>query len=106
MTSILRLFIAGMCLFLFCQCSMNKDSYLKDFETFISKTEKDYSEMSDQDWEKTLAQFKDYSEKYYEQFKEELDVNEKISISMLKSKFSSCALKRESKKLQEQLEIK
>ena len=44
--------------------------------------------------------------KYYEQFKEELSVNEKISISILKSKFSTLILKRESKKIQEEMKIK
>ena len=77
---------------------MNKDSYLKDFEKFITQTEKNCTTLSDR--------FNDYTEKYYEQFKEELSVNEKISISILKSKFSTLILKRESKKIQEEMKIK
>ncbi len=85
---------------------MNKDSYLKDFEKFITQTEKNCTTLSDPEWEKTQARFNDYTEKYYEQFKEELSVNEKISISILKSKFSTFILKRESKKIQEEMKIK
>ena len=55
---------------------------------------------------KNTGPVNDYTEKYYEQFKEELSVNEKISISILKSKFSTLILKRESKKIQEEMKIK
>ena len=87
MKSALKLFIIGCLVLIFCQCSMNKDSYLKDFEKFITQTEKNCTTLYDPEWEKIQARFNDYTEKYYEQFKEELSVNEKISISILKSKF-------------------
>lgn len=106
MKSALKLFIIGCLVLIFCQCSMNKDSYLKDFENFITKTEKNYSTLSDPEWEKIQIQFNEYAEKYYEQFKEELSVNEKISISILKSRFSTLMLKWESKKIQEEMKIK
>ena len=95
MKSALKLFIIGCLVLIFCRCSMNKDSYLKNCTT-----------LSDPEWEKIQARFNDYTEKYYEQFKEELSVNEKISISILKSKFSTLILKRESKKIQEEMKIK
>ena len=87
---------------------MNKDSYLKRLRKVLSpKTEKKlYHPCPDPEWEKIQARFNDYTEKYYEQFKEELSVNEKISISILKSKFSTLILKRESKKIQEEMKIK
>ena len=78
---------------------MNKDSYLKDFEKFITQTEKNCTTLSDPEWEKIQARFNDYTE-------EELSVNEKKSISILKSKFSTLILKRESKKIQEEMKIK
>ena len=106
MKSALKLFIIGCLVLIFCQCSMNKDSYLKDFEKFITQTEKNCTTLSDPEWEKIQARFNDDTEKYYEQFKEELSVNEKISISILKSKFSTLILKRESKKIQEEMKIK
>lgn len=40
MKSALKLFIIGCLVLIFCRCSMNKDSYLKDFEKFITQTEK------------------------------------------------------------------
>lgn len=92
MKSALKLFIIGCLVLIFCRCSMNKDSYLKDFEKFITQTEKNCTTLSDPEWEKIQARFNDYTEKYYEQFKEELSVNEKISISILKSKFSTLIL--------------
>ena len=95
MKSALKLFIIGCLVLIFCRCSMNKDSYLKDFEKFITQTEKNCTTLSDPEWEKI-----------HEQFKEELSVNEKISISILKSKFSTLILKRESKKIQEEMKIK
>ena len=96
MKSALKLFIIGCLVLIFCQCSMNKDSYLKDFEKFITQTEKNCTTLSDPEWEKIQARFNDYTEKYYE----------KISISILKSKFSTLILKRESKKIQEEMKIK
>ena len=106
MKPILKIIFSGLFFFLFCQCSMNKDSYLKDFEQFITKTEKNYTNLSDEEWEKIQTQFTNYTTKYYEQFQDELSVNEKLSVTVLKSKFSSLILKRESKKLQEQMKIK
>ena len=64
---------------------MNKDSYLKDFEKFITQTEKNCTTLSDPEWEKIQARFNDYTEKY---------------------KFSTLILKRESKKIQEEMKIK
>ena len=90
MKSALKLFIIGCLVLIFCRCSMNKDSYLKDFEKFITQTEKNCTTLSDPEWEKI----------------QELSVNEKISISILKSKFSTLILKRESKKIQEEMKIK
>lgn len=40
MKSALKLFIIGCLVLIFCRCSMNKDSYLKDFEKFIPKQKK------------------------------------------------------------------
>ena len=40
MKSALKLFIIGCLVLIFCRCSMNKDSYLKDFEKFITKQKK------------------------------------------------------------------
>lgn len=88
-----------------CQCSMNKESYLKDFEKFVSKTEKNVIDLSDTQWEKVQTEFKAYNEKYYEQFKDQLTANDKIQIGFLKSKFSSFYLKREANKLKEQMKI-
>ena len=98
MKSALKLFIIGCLVLIFCRCSMNKDSYLKDFEKFITQTEKNCTTLSDPEWEKIQARINDYTE--------ELSVNEKISISILKSKFSTLILKRESKKIQEEMKIK
>ena len=38
MKSALKLFIIGCLVLIFCQCSMNKDSYLKDFEKFDTES--------------------------------------------------------------------
>lgn len=84
-------------------CSTNKESYLKDFEKFIDKTEKNVKEFSETEWEKAQAEFKEYSETWFEQFKEELTADEKIKVGMLKGKFSSATLKYEAGKLMKQL---
>ena len=55
MKSALKLFIIGCLVLIFCQCSMNKDSYLKDFEKFITQTEKNCTTLSDPEWEKIQA---------------------------------------------------
>lgn len=52
MKSALKLFIIGCLVLIFCRCSMNKDSYLKDFEKFITQTEKNCTTLSDPEWEK------------------------------------------------------
>ena len=49
MKSALKLFIIGCLVLIFCQCSMNKDSYLKDCEKFITHTEKNCTTLSDPD---------------------------------------------------------
>ena len=52
MKSALKLFIIGCLVLIFCQCSMNKDSYLKDFEKIITQTEKNCTTLSDPDGKK------------------------------------------------------
>lgn len=54
MKSALKLFIIGCLVLIFCRCSMNKDSYLKDFEKFITQTEKNCTTLSDPEWELSL----------------------------------------------------
>lgn len=88
---------------LFGQCSPNKDSYLKDFEKFIQKTEKNVTSLTDSEWTKIETQYNEYCGKYFDQFKEALSADEKIKIGFLKSQFSSFSLKREAAKLQQQL---
>lgn len=55
MKSALKLFIIGCLVLIFCRCSMNKDSYLKDFEKFITQTEKNCTTLSDPEWEKNTG---------------------------------------------------
>jgi hypothetical protein len=72
---------------LFTAC-MNKDSYMANFEKFIADTGNNYSDYSDKDWQEKDTEYKNFSEKWYEKFKDELTMKEKVKITGYQVKYN------------------
>ena len=70
-----------------------KDSYVKDFNSFIEKTEAKAEEYSEKDWEKADKTFDELSTTSYAKFKEELSDEEKGEIMRLQATYAGIKMK-------------
>jgi hypothetical protein len=77
---ILALVIAG--------CSYySKESYLKGFEEFITDVSQNHKSYDDKKWEKQTARYEKFTGEWYEKFKDDFTVTEKITVTGYKVKF-------------------
>jgi hypothetical protein len=78
---ILALIVAG--------CSYySKESYLKGFEEFIADVSQNHKSYDDKKWEKQTARYEKFTGEWYEKFKDDLTVAEKVTITSHKVKFN------------------
>lgn len=67
--------------FLLVSCSpMSKDSYLKQYDSFMEDVSSNYTNYNDQDWKDTDDKFKKFDEQWYKKFEEDLSFSEKATI--------------------------
>jgi len=79
--SILYLIITG------CSTPFNKETYLKNFETFMSEVSVNYKNYSDKDWEMKNEEFEKFTGIWYEKFEKEFTLRENIKITGYQVKF-------------------
>ena len=84
-----RIFYILFFVFLMASCStpLNKERYLKNFETFLSEVSENYKNYSDKDWKKETEKFEKFSGVWYEKFKDEFTWQEKLKIMSYQAKF-------------------
>lgn len=63
-------------------CSpFSKESYLKSYEAFIEKVSEKGDNYTDEDWKDIDEDYKKFNEEWYNKFKDELSLTEKLTIS-------------------------
>ena len=83
-----RLFYILIFVFIAVSCSpMNKESYIKKFDTFVSDVSNNYKNYSEKDWEKKTQKFDKFSGKWYDKFKNDLTWQEKLKVTGFQTKF-------------------
>lgn len=73
----------------FCSClkPAGKDAYLSGFRKFIERVEQYHHNYNQNDWEWADRKFKQYSNTWYFEFKDELSGREELEVIVLKLKY-------------------
>lgn len=95
-------FILGLA-FLLSSCVYNKASYLNSFKDFVEKVE-NMDSMTDTDFDAIDREFSEYTEKYYDQYKEDLTREDKEEIVFLKARYYQALARHGVKNLGEKLD--
>ena len=94
---LVRTFLILSVIILLSACGINsKDSYLESFEEFVVKVEKSEN-FSEEDLTSIKKEYLDYTETYYNKYKEELTSTEKELIVKLKARYYAVMAKQELK---------
>jgi hypothetical protein len=90
-----RLVLPVLLLFLVSSCTIpsSKESYLTNFERFIRNVEKNAEKFTSRDWNWSNKRFSKYSHEWYDKFKHDMNLNEKIKVTELKSRYLSVKAK-------------
>jgi hypothetical protein len=79
----LKLFVPILLLVIisFSSCSpSSKESYLKRYEAFIEKVSEKGDNYTDEDWKDMDEDYKQLNEEWYNKFKDELSLTEKLTV--------------------------
>lgn len=78
----LILFVVGSCI-----VPSSKDSYLSNFERFVKDVEKNAHKFTKQDWRWSNKRYSKYSEEWYGKFEDNLNLQEKIRVTTLRTRY-------------------
>lgn len=70
-----------------CMQPTTKEAYLKGFEKFVADVEKNSGKFTESDWKWANKRFSRYTGEYFEKFREEMTLEEKIEVTLLKGRF-------------------
>jgi hypothetical protein len=74
-------------MFVGCSTPMNKDSYLKKFDAFITDVSANYKTWQDEEWAKKTELYERFSGEWYKKFEHELSFQEKIKVAGFQTKY-------------------
>jgi len=76
-------------IFIVVGCSYySKESYLKDFEKFITDVSQNYKSYDDKVWDKQTKRYEKFTGEWFEKFKSDFTLQENITITSYKVKFN------------------
>lgn len=58
----------------------SKEDYIQKFDAFVNLIEEDYQTYSEEVWEQKDRMYKDYAEKWFVRYKDEMDFKEQIRV--------------------------
>jgi hypothetical protein len=70
-----------------CVIPTTKETYLKNFERFVSDVEKNGEKFSLSDWRWANKRFSKYSGEWYKDFQDDLKMEEKLRVTGLKTRY-------------------
>ena len=86
-------FAAVVVSYLFTDCSLTKEGYLKKFESFVEQVETQGGTFTEAKWQETEQTFNTLSGKEYDKFKAELTSDEKKQIVKLQARYRAAQVK-------------
>ena len=87
MKSIVKILLLVLVLISGCNSGYTKKQYLKEFDSFISETEKEYKSYEPERWIEVTRTFKNFADTDYRKFESELTENEKAQVERYKNLF-------------------
>jgi hypothetical protein len=75
-------------MFVGCSTPMNKESYLKKFDAFITDVSANYKTWQDEEWAKKIEQYERFSGEWYKKFEKELTFQEEVKVVGFQTKFN------------------
>jgi len=75
------------CSFTTCVIPTTKETYLKNFERFVKDVEKNGEKFTISDWRWANRRFSRYSGEWYENFQDDLKMEEKVQVTGLKTRY-------------------
>ena len=70
-----------------CTAPWSKESYLKQFDAFVSEVSENYKNYDEKDWKKKTEKYEKFSGVWYDKFKNDFTLKEQISIEAKKTKW-------------------
>ena len=66
-----------------CMVPVSKKSYIGQFEKFVDRIEKEHEKYEEKDWKWADSQFEKFSGKWYDDYRDELSLSEKLHVQTL-----------------------
>lgn len=66
-----------------CMVPTSKETYINRFEKFVERIEKEHEKYESKDWKWADSQFEKFSEEWYDIYREELSLREKLQVQTL-----------------------
>lgn len=85
-----------------CTESFTKDSYIQDYQAWVTHLEQYHENFSEEDWLRTEAEFKLYSRTEYARYKGDLTIEERQLIDRLAGKYYAMQAKYKARQVQEE----
>jgi signal recognition particle GTPase len=73
-----------------CVKPMTKDSYLKEYGEFITEIAGNCKTFDEREWEKQLQKYRKFNGEWYDRFKNDFSIKEKLIITSYKTQFNYC----------------
>ena len=70
-----------------CTAPFSKESYLKKFDNFVSEVSENHKAYSDKDWLKKTEKYEKFAGVWYDKFKDDLTLSERVKVTTYKAKF-------------------
>lgn len=70
-----------------CSAPLSKESYIKDFEEFDQLVSSEFENYDSVTWVRTDEKYHKFSNDWYNKFKEDMTLNEKMKINSIKMKY-------------------
>ena len=70
-----------------CLVPTSKETYLENFERFVKDVEKNCEKFKASDWRWANARFSKYSDEWFEKYRDELNLEEKMEVTSLKARY-------------------
>ena len=80
--------LVAACLLESCVAPMSKQSYIEKYDKFIAEVSENYTTFSEKDWGKATAKYEKFTGEWYDKFKEDFTVKEKLALSGNQIKFN------------------
>ena len=88
-----------------CGAPDTKEAYLEKFEAFVEDVTRSYKSYSDEDWKKAVEKYEKFAGEWYDKFKDDFTIKEKLNITGYHTKFNVCrAMKKTATEIRELFE--